>query len=331
MLWMWTLLVAFAGECTSPDGAPVSDPSEAGRAHASAGRYALALPCFEAAVATTPELFDWVNLGSVHLDLGRRAYESGRDGRAHIDKSITYMAKAIAMGTAPGQIYTLQAGNLAQLGRFDEAKQLLLARLPDETAPALRDQILELLGRLAQQPPPMDGAAYETAYTKGSRALQPFLSVEEVSRADARTVRAAIADLRRAAAAHPTSWPSWWLIGKGHQLLDEHDEALVAFERAYTIHPAHPDVAREFVLTLLQLGRAGDAVASESAVTMHPTDASLLANHALVLLMRGDTAGARTWADKALAIAADDPVTRELSVLIDDVAAGKRSAPKRLP
>ena len=87
---------------------------------------------------------------------------------------------------------------------------------------------------------------------------------------------------------NPTNWSAWWIMGKGYQSLDEPAKACDAFGKSYALHRDNPDVAREYMIECLNLGRTAEAMsAAGHAVTISPQDAGLYANLALAYTLAG--------------------------------------------
>lgn len=311
---------------------------ERGVAHAQAGRFAEAIEDFERAAATQPGLLAFGNLGSAQHELGKARHAAGDPAwRAAIAASRAALDAALRWADPPDPWVALQGANLMLLGEDAAARALLLERLPTVVDPTVRAELVDRLGRLATRPPPDDTALglYERDFAWASAVLKPLAFPSGGPRRvfDAATraqIDAAVAVLGRAVALYPRSWPAWWFLGHGHTLAGDLPAARAAFAEAWALHPAHPDVARELVLAHLRLGDAAGAAASDRIVTLHPGDATLRANHALVLLMRGETAAAQAEIAVASALGPGDPVTAALAARIEAVAAGRAAAPTRI-
>jgi Flp pilus assembly protein TadD len=330
-------LPTHAAECVNPDGSAPDDVRAAGELRARSGDFAGALPCFEAAVVSDPEPWDWSNLGSVHHDLAVAAMQSSDDTarKTHATKSVEAFDQVLAGKTPPLQAYLLQASNHALLDDADRGEALLMKLLPEIGAPNAREKVMGMLGNLTQLPMPSepDMKAYQEAFTIGSTAVGPSMQTAGGAReVDSEQTARGILSLERALRHHPNGWPAWWVKGKGHEALGDEAEARACFEKAYALHPAHPDVARELVLAAL---REGDVAAarpvSAAIVALHPMDGTLVANDALVQLMAGDVKGAQEQVAVALRLLPDDPVSTRLEGLIQGVAAGTAEIPKTLP
>ncbi|MFT4622765.1 MAG: Flp pilus assembly protein TadD [Myxococcota bacterium] len=146
-----------------------------------------------------------------------------------------------------------------------------------------------------------------------------------------RALRAGIHCLELVAEVQPGNWAAHWMRGKGHQALDDHRSAAAAFREAYAREPGNPDVGRELVLSLLELGAAGEAVPiARAGVALSPGDAGLRANLALVLLLDAQVGDASSEVDIALSIAPADPISQTVRTLITEVQAGSRAQPSSL-
>lgn len=142
--------------------------------------------------------------------------------------------------------------------------------------------------------------------------------------------------LRRAAAAfdealsiNPGNWAAEWLVGKIHQRLAEHSEALRRFARAHELQPGNANVAREATIAAIQCGNGEDAIRySEAALALAPEDGGLMANHALALLVAGRLEAALGAIDDALARSPDDHISRSVREVVLEVMSGRRPQPK---
>ncbi len=324
-------------ECTLPDGSAPEDVRAAGEMHARAGDFARALPCFERATASDPQPWDWSNLGSVHHDLAVAAMQAGDDAarKTHANASIEAFDKVLGHDTPPLQAYLLQASNHALVDAPQTGVALLVGLLPDIQAPNARTKVMDMLGNLTQLPMPSDKdvSTYQDAFRVGSTAIGPSMqTASDTPDPDVELTRRGILSLDRALEHHPRGWPAWWVKGKAHEALGERKEARQAFERAYALHPAHADVARELVLAALRDGDVAAAKPVSSAIVkLHPNDGTLVANDALVRLMDGDVEGATEQVAVALRLSPDDPVTKNLEARIQAVASGTAEIPKTLP
>ena len=82
----------------------------------------------------------------------------------------------------------------------------------------------------------------------------------------------------------------------------------------------------------MRLGKSREAVdAARHAVALVPDNAGLKANLGLALLVHGDVEEALRTTKAALSAAPDDPITKNLLGLIEDVRDGKRPRPTRWP
>jgi len=336
MLILISALSALAAPCLDANGAPATQPKKTGEQWAAQRNFSSALPCFEAAVAAKPTRSDWINLGSVHYDLAGQLFSQGDEaaGKRHAQQSSESFDKVLATPDPPVRAYILQAANYAMTERSSEGTAMLLELLPTVEEPKIRGAIIDQLGNLSEMPFPSgpDQAAYEQAFDAAKASILPkTLHNGNPSPPTEELIRAGILTLDRALRHHPQSWRAWWVKGVGYQKLGEQGSALEAFGKAYALHPAHPDIGRELVLTHLRMGNAKAAIGpSAEMLVLHPQDPGLLANHALVLMMAGDTDAAASWIEKSLAINPKNPATLALKADIEAVAAGEKSAPERI-
>jgi tetratricopeptide (TPR) repeat protein len=188
---------------------------------------------------------------------------------------------------------------------------------------------------LAKNLSPAEAAEYTEAYKKGCGLLNKYLTLHgrepatsAVKEAD---VREGLRCLQRAAALVPASWPVWWMIGKGHQALDEHEWACEAFRQANRLCRDNADVPRELSLECLHLGHFQEAVvAARQAVRLDRSDPGLQADLALALLLAGDVDEALGQAEQASSRDPSDEVNRSLLTVIREVKDGRRPRPKTL-
>ena len=66
------------------------------------------------------------------------------------------------------------------------------------------------------------------------------------------------------------------------------------------------------------------------ALELRPDDAALRCNLALVLLLTSEIEASQSEVAKATRAEPDDPITRGLAALIDDVASGRRKRPRSI-
>jgi Flp pilus assembly protein TadD len=127
------------------------------------------------------------------------------------------------------------------------------------------------------------------------------------------------------------NWNAWWGLGIARRLLGDHENAYAAFARAYGLNPNNVEVGRNLAAECVALGYGREAVEISAAVMrLAPDQPGLIANYALALLINGDPHSARDEAARALALDPGDEVTRNLCGFIDDVLAGRTSAPKKV-
>jgi tetratricopeptide (TPR) repeat protein len=182
---------------------------------------------------------------------------------------------------------------------------------------------------------PGGATAYTEAYRRGCDLLQKHMVLHDhepaPSPAKEAEVREGIRWLQEAVALEPRSWPAFWMIGKGHQALDDHARAYEAFRQATRLCPTNADVPRELCLESLHLGKFAEAVAAaRQAVQARRADAGLQANLALALLLAGDVAEALDQAEQAAARSPRDDINRHLLAIVRDVKDGRRPPPKTL-
>lgn len=332
---MFLLLVAsaLAGEaCPTAVEASRVAYQGAGIALAQQGQYADALPCFQAAAnADDAEGVDWFNLGSVHTDLARQQ-DDDASVVANAGQAVAAVERGLELSDPPAMLVDMHARNLFIIDRQDDALAVIVAYLPRVEASPGRDALIDTYGALCREPVPTNLKGYAKQFEKGADLVYPYLGLTEREEPamNEKLMGKGIKKLDKATALHPRSWAAWWTLGMAHQALEQYDEAVVAFERAYAINPVDIEVSKQLVLTHLLMGHPDRATASDAAVALHPMHPEVTSNHALVLLMRGDTPGARTWVDRSLALDPNDAVTKALAGRILDVENGLAEAPSTI-
>ncbi len=129
---------------------------------------------------------------------------------------------------------------------------------------------------------------------------------------------------------NPEGWESQWALGKIYQRVEEWENSLAHFARAYELNSQQPDIAREAGLVAMELGAGDDAVRyCQAAAALHPTDAGALANLALAYLIEGDLAQAESTITAARSMASDDDIARSIERLVAAVRSGSRRRPKK--
>jgi Flp pilus assembly protein TadD len=167
-------------------------------------------------------------------------------------------------------------------------------------------------------------------FERGVALVDPYITLSGKSEADPKSVQGhqAIARgtalLEQVTQMRPDSWQSYWFIGKARQAVGDSAAAYDAMKQAYALQPDQRDVAREFVFEALCTSRFGEAVAAARRVSAaHPDDAGLSANLAVALLADRQLDSAERETARALRLAPNDPITRNLSHAIADARNGK--------
>lgn len=107
----------------------------------------------------------------------------------------------------------------------------------------------------------------------------------------------------RCTSSHPESPDAWFLLGASKHLLLDYGEALAAFDRAQSLHPAHLQSLRAKATVLSQLGRTDEALSiCERAAQIAPHDADITANLGTALEAANRLEEALWQFDRALAL-----------------------------
>jgi len=140
-----------------------------------------------------------------------------------------------------------------------------------------------------------------------------------------------IKTLEQAIAINPANWSAYWTIGKAHQARGKSEDACDAFGKSYGLQKGNADVAREYMLECLNVGRAKTAiVVARRAVALKPKDSGLVSNLALALLLGGQLDEASETVTKALSMDPKDEITQNLQQMIGDVRSGRRAQPTKM-
>jgi Flp pilus assembly protein TadD len=168
------------------------------------------------------------------------------------------------------------------------------------------------------------------AFKRGADLLKPYLVLSDKGSADPKSSEArkkideGIRVLTEVTNAQPDNWSAFWLIGKGHQAVGNHAAAEVALKRAHAINPGHPDVAREFMIESVCVGKLEQGVTVAKGVAeLHPKDAGLRANLGLAYLASGQLQESRQAIERALVLDPNDPITQALLKEIKAVQSGR--------
>jgi tetratricopeptide (TPR) repeat protein len=174
-------------------------------------------------------------------------------------------------------------------------------------------------------------------FVKGCDFIKPYMRLAETPKKSTKSdeARADIIrgiDLLNAVVVYnKDNWAAWWTIGKGYQALDEADKACDAFGKSYAIQRQNPDVAREYMVECLNLGRAKEAVpVAEHAISLSPNNAGLNANLALAYTIAGQLADAQSAINKSLQIDPSDKISQNLRRIIQEIIDGKRPQPHNM-
>lgn len=145
-----------------------------------------------------------------------------------------------------------------------------------------------------------------------------------------REVKKGIHLYKQALKINPRGWSSMWALGKLHQRLGAHMDALEWFTKAHQIKPDQVDVLREAGLAALSVGAKDEAQKlCFAAVRLAPDDLGLQSNLALAYLIGGDDEHAEECARVAVSRAPRDVSSQAVLLLVQEVRHGKKKRPER--
>lgn len=150
------------------------------------------------------------------------------------------------------------------------------------------------------------------------------------SRKAQKDIQTGIAKLKQVVELNPQNWAAYWVMGKGYQALGDHQNAYESFKASWGIHKENADVAREYMVECLNLGRGSEGVTlAEQALTLESNEPGLIANYGLALLIDGQLDSAENQVQRSLQIDNTDKVTKNLQRIIGEVKSGKRPRPTK--
>jgi tetratricopeptide (TPR) repeat protein len=109
---------------------------------------------------------------------------------------------------------------------------------------------------------------------------------------------------------NPDNYSAMFMLGKIYQRMENYNNAISWFEKAYSIKPTLVDIGREASLSALSSGDNDKAIYfAEATLKTEPNNASLLSNYALILFVSGKIDEAKLKIQKALDLDPTDPIT----------------------
>jgi Tfp pilus assembly protein PilF len=148
----------------------------------------------------------------------------------------------------------------------------------------------------AEPPVPSSTDRHNQLFKEGSELILPYMHVHDAERKNAdsrktqKDIQTGIAKLKQVVGLNPQNWAAYWAMGKGYQVLGDHQNAYESFKASWGIHKENADVAREYMVECLNLGRGSEGVTlAEQALALKPNEPGLIANYGLALLIDGQT------------------------------------------
>lgn len=174
-------------------------------------------------------------------------------------------------------------------------------------------------------------------YQEGCELIDRYIILDEGPAKDTSSIKAqselrhGIALLKVVVELYPENWAAHWTIGKGFQALRQREDAYNAFQRAYSINPENPGVAREYAAECIALGKGDEAVEVSRRISeSNPEDAGLLSNLGVAYLVAGQVDEAQGVVRKAIEQKPGDRISHNLLTFIQEVKEGKRERPTKL-
>ncbi|MDQ1255460.1 MAG: hypothetical protein QG656_51 [Candidatus Hydrogenedentes bacterium] len=172
-------------------------------------------------------------------------------------------------------------------------------------------------------------------YEQGANLISPYMELLDrqpaLTAEDKAKVREGIVCMKAVTDYVPANWAAFWIAGKGYQALGEYEAANKAFKDAFDVQKQNPDVAREYAVSCLELGKGAEAVrVTLHAIELSPEDAGLYANLALAYLIDGKNEEASRAIAESLKRTPEDAISQTVKKTVDEVIAGKRPQPKKL-
>ncbi|MFT3768916.1 MAG: tetratricopeptide repeat protein [Minicystis sp.] len=306
--------------------------SEEGAAHGRAGRVAEAELCFARITWDWPGYFPG-HINYAEATRARIAAIEGPEDALHrrlSDRMVTHYEAAITAyerepkqyAVAPvARAYIVLARVAIQRRAFDRADRMLERCL---SLPGLAEDAAAEAQELARYV-----AERHDLFEEAAKVIEPYvhLSDRRGRSIETGTERKALVEAIEKLEAHwalaPASWRAGWLMAKGKGALGDRAGARAAWRRAYEIAPEQKDVARDYVLDLLEQGAAAEGLPIARAIAAaHPEDATLWCNLAVTELLAGDLAAATKSLDRSLTLDPKDPIAHAVQKKIASFRAG---------
>lgn len=266
---------------------------------------------------------DWPN-GYVDLAYtlrARRDEETDRTVQIHLAR-LEAEALQLAIETARAaldgnpDLVDLIAHSHLQAAELDiERRAIDAARASVEAVVALANVSEDRLARASELAEYIEGERW--VFADAADVIGPYMDLmgrPGKSTDDARhEVASAVLALEGHYELHPAHWQSIWMAAKGHAALGDARRSLDLWRRAWKDHPDQPDIIREYGLSLLTSRLHDEALRlNRDAVERFPEDSTLWCNLAVVELLCGDLARAKTCCDTSRRLDPSDPVARAL-------------------
>ena len=186
------------------------------------------------------------------------------------------------------------------------------------------------------QPPSNDAYKHDQLYKAAYDLVQPYIQHQlhdaPLGNAAKKELRHACDMLARVLHFNPGNWAALWHFGIAKKCLRELEPAYSAFQRAYALEKANPNVGRELACICMALGKGEEAARiSREVVDRNPTDAGLTSNYALALLIAGKVPEAEAAVENSLRLDPESQITKNLAKLIASVQKGFAGRPDRWP
>jgi tetratricopeptide (TPR) repeat protein len=181
----------------------------------------------------------------------------------------------------------------------------------------------------------MEAELHNEYYTKALTLAEKYIYIggplNQIGFFAKRRLKKAITLFRRALEIPPDNYASHWCLGKTHQVLGEHSNALECFEAALTFEQNNADVYREASIEAQDCNDFEKALNyCDQALALRPDDAGLHCNRALAMLLLQRDTETMEAIEASLTLAPKDQITLHVKSLANSIIIGTRPRPNTM-